>query len=123
MANWCIQAQQCRTTFSDLDQEHTSRNVPVLESLVAEGLLQLVKLHQFHRECALQEHVSIKLDRMMIQGRVHFRDRAAVIPGNASDAFLDDLVVIHGTSLPLMLGFANTDAAVEIMNDCAQIVD
>src|SRR5262249_51462852 len=79
--------------------------------------------HQFHGQRALQERVSVTLDRMMIQGRVHFRDRAAVIPGNASHAFLDDLVVIHGTSLPLMLGLANTDAALEVADDRAQLLD
>jgi hypothetical protein len=38
-------------------------------------------------------------------------------------AFLDDLVVIHGTSLPLMLGLANTDATLEVVDDRAQVLD
>jgi len=117
------QAQQCRTTFGDFDQKHTSGDVLVLKSLVAEGLLELVKLHQFHGQRALQERVSVKLDRVMIERCVHFRDRAAMIRGNASDAFLDDLVVIHGTSLPLMLGLANTNAALEVVDDRAQVLD
>src|SRR5215471_12986946 len=109
--------------FGDFDQKHTSGDVLVLKSLVAEGLLELVKLHQFHGQRALQERVSVKLDRVMIERCVHFRDRAAVIPGNASHAFLDDLVVIHGTSLPLMLGLANTDAALEVADDRAHMLD
>jgi hypothetical protein len=46
-----------------------------------------------------------------------------VIPGNAPHAFLDDLVVIHDTSLPSILGLANTDAALEVVDDRAQVVD
>ena len=92
-------------------------------SSLVESLLQLVKLHQFHGQRALQERVPVKLDRVMIERYVHFRDRAAMIRGNASDAFLDDFVVIHGTSLPLMLGLANTNAALEIVDDRAQALD
>ena len=47
-----IESEQRCTTFGDLDQERTSRDVAVDESLAAESLLQLVQLDQLHGQRA-----------------------------------------------------------------------
>jgi hypothetical protein len=77
-----IQAEQSCASLS-LDHEHTGRNVLVPESLGYESRLELP--HQFHRQRALQEFVSVLFDRMLVQRRMDILDAAVVRPGNGGD--------------------------------------
>src|SRR5262249_50970527 len=81
------------------DKEGPGGKIAVDDSLVVKGFLELVEPQQFQRQRALQVLVAVDLDGMMIQDRVHFSDRAAVIIGNAPHALVDDQVLallIHG---------------------------
>jgi hypothetical protein len=107
-----------------LTQEHTSRDIPIHDGLVAEGFLELVEAQQFQSQRALQVLVAVDLDGMMIQNGVHLIDRDSEIIGNAPHALVDDLVMvllIHGASLPFPFRFANADAAVEIVHHAAKM--
>jgi hypothetical protein len=85
--------------------------------------LELVEPHQLQRQRALQEAIAVELDRMSIQRRVHLVDGAIVRPGNGVDALVDELVVIHGDSLPLVLALANSDAALQRACDRAEVLN
>jgi hypothetical protein len=57
---------------------------------------------------------------MPIEDRVHFGDRTAMFLGNAPHALVDDLVAVHGASLPFPFRLANPDAAFEIVRYWAE---
>jgi hypothetical protein len=81
------------------------------------------ELHQLHGESPLQKRIAVELNGMVIQGRIHFSDRAAVVPGDPLRTLVDDLVVIHGETLPLSLGLPNTNAPAKVVHNRAQVLD
>jgi hypothetical protein len=118
-----IEAKQSGAPFRNLDQKHSGRDVLVHESLVAKSRLQFVQLNQLHRKRSLEEFISVQLNRVVIERCIHLIDRAAMILGDAPDAFVCDLVVVHWLSLPLSSGFANADAAPEVVDYAAEVLD
>jgi hypothetical protein len=62
---------------------------------------------------------------MPIEGRIHLIDRAAMILGDAPDALLNDLVIVivHGTTLPLMPRLANANPALQVADNTAEMLE
>jgi hypothetical protein len=82
-----------------------------------------VEPHQLHGESPLQERIAVELNGMVIEGRIHFSDRAAVVPGDPLHTLVDDPVVIHGETLPFSISLPNTNAPVEIVHNATQVLD
>jgi hypothetical protein len=97
-----IHAEQGRTPLGNLEQKQPTPDVAILEGLVTKGLLQLVELNQLQGQRTTQKLIAVKLNRMLVQGRVHLVDRAVVHPGNGVDALVDEFVVIHGAILEVV---------------------